>query len=152
MLSFLPRAKVIYEPGGQENGDSIIMMWQYRTIIFEFAKDGLLGERYIDDEEMENTLNEQGSMGWELVSAVMVQEGVLAVLKRTGTKVVSEKAHTTPLASPHEADRSSATRQETITTEQVRLQEQEHIQSLGDQQKQEAAEHRHHHIGDIKIS
>ena len=128
------------------------MMWQYRTIIFEFAKDGLLGERYIDDEEMENTLNEQGSMGWELVSAVMVQDGVLAVLKRTGTKVANQKAHTTSLESPHEAGRNSAIKEDTITREQVRQQEQEHIQSLGEQQEQESGERGHHHIGDIKIS
>lgn len=128
------------------------MIWQYRTIIFEFAKDGLLGERYVDDEEMENTLNEQGGMGWELVSAVMVQDGVLAVLKRTGTKVANQKPHTAALESPHQAGRSSAVKQDTITREQVRQQEQEHIQSLDDQQEQEAEEHRHHHIGDIKIS
>lgn len=128
------------------------MMWQYRTIIFEFAKDGLLGERYIDDEEMENTLNEQGSMGWELVSAVMVQDGVLAVLKRTGTKVANQKVPTTSSESPHETDRRSVTMDDTITREQVRQQEQEHIQSLGEQQGQESGEREHHHIGDIKIS
>ena len=129
------------------------MMWQYRTIIFEFAKDGLLGERYIDDEEMENTLNEQGSMGWELVSAVMVQDGVLAVLKRPGTKVASQKSDPADSEYPHEAGRSPAAEQEDIITrEQVRQQEQEHIQSLGRRQEQKSEEHRHHHIGDIKIS
>jgi len=58
------------------------MRWQYRTLIFEFQKDGLLGDRYIDDEEMEKTLNEQGRAGWELVSATMVQDGLLTLLKR----------------------------------------------------------------------
>lgn len=55
--------------------------WQYRTILFEFQKDGLLGDRYIDDEEMEKVLNEQGAMGWELVSVTPVQEGLLSFFK-----------------------------------------------------------------------
>ena len=58
------------------------MRWQYRTIVFEFAKDGLLGDRYLDDEAMEQALNEQGQQGWELVSTTVIQEGVLALLKR----------------------------------------------------------------------
>ncbi len=58
------------------------MRWQYRTVVFEFQKDGLLGDRFIDDEEVEKTLNEQGRAGWELVSATMVQEGLLTLLKR----------------------------------------------------------------------
>ena len=56
--------------------------WQYRTILFEFHKDGLLGDKYIDDEEVERTLNEQGLRGWELVSVSMIQEGLLAFCKR----------------------------------------------------------------------
>ena len=26
------------------------MLWKYRTILFELTKDGLLGDRYVDDE------------------------------------------------------------------------------------------------------
>ncbi|MBM9513136.1 hypothetical protein [Desulfogranum marinum] len=128
------------------------MMWQYRTIVFEFAKDGLLGERYIDDEEMEHTLNEQGSMGWELVSAVMVQDGVLAVLKRAGTKVAAQKSHTTAVQEPHEVGTISAVQQQAITTEQVREQELEHLQSLGERQDKQSEEQGYNHVGDIKIS
>ena len=46
------------------------MLWKYRTILFEFTKDGLLGDRYVDDEEMERSLNELGALGWELVNVV----------------------------------------------------------------------------------
>jgi len=56
--------------------------WQYRTILFEYQKDGLLGDKYIDDEEMEKVLNEQGELGWELVSVTSVQEGLLAFFKQ----------------------------------------------------------------------
>lgn len=58
------------------------MNWQYRTILFEFQKDGILGDRYIDDDDMEKVLNEQGRQGWELVSVTPVQEGLLSFFKR----------------------------------------------------------------------
>lgn len=58
------------------------MNWQYRSILFEYQKDGLLGDRYIDDDEMEKVLNEQGAAGWELVSVTPVQEGLLSFFKR----------------------------------------------------------------------
>ncbi len=63
-----------------------MVCWRYRTIVFEFKKDGLLGNRFIDDEEVENTLNEQGCAGWELVSATMVQDGLLTLLKQPEAK------------------------------------------------------------------
>lgn len=58
------------------------MVWRYRTILFEFAKDGLLGDTYIDEEEMEKSLNELGSRSWELVNVSLIQEGLLAIMKR----------------------------------------------------------------------
>ena len=58
------------------------MLWQYRTVLFEFTKDGLLGDRYVDDEEMEKTLNELGRQSWELVNVSLLQDGLLAFLKR----------------------------------------------------------------------
>jgi len=56
--------------------------WQYRTILFEYQKDGLLGDKYVDDEEVEKVLNELGEEGWELVSVTAVQEGLLTFFKR----------------------------------------------------------------------
>ncbi|MDD2464887.1 MAG: DUF4177 domain-containing protein [Desulfobulbus sp.] len=67
------------------------MVWQYRTILFEFTKDGLLGDRYVDDEEMEKTLNQMGQDSWELVDVSLLQDGLLAFLKRT----VDEEAEVT---------------------------------------------------------
>ena len=58
------------------------MLWQYRTILFEFQKDGILGDKYIDDDEMEHVLNEHGQKGWELVNVTPVQEGLLSFFKR----------------------------------------------------------------------
>ncbi len=58
------------------------MLWQYRTILFEFTKNGLLGDKYVDDEDMEKTLNQLGRQSWELVDVSLLQDGVLAFLKR----------------------------------------------------------------------
>ena len=60
-----------------------MMVWRYRTILFEFAKDGLLGDKYIDEEEMEKSLNELGRRSWELVNVSLIQEGLLAIMKRS---------------------------------------------------------------------
>lgn len=58
------------------------MYWEYQTMLFEYRKDGLLGDKYIDDAEVEAVLNEQGDLGWELVGVTPVQEGLLAFLKK----------------------------------------------------------------------
>lgn len=58
------------------------MQWQYKTILVEFQKDGLLGERYIDEDETEAVLNEEGRLGWELVTATLVPEGMMLFCKR----------------------------------------------------------------------
>jgi hypothetical protein len=91
-----------------------MMQWRYRTILFEFAKDGLLGDKYIDDEEVEKTLNELGGRSWELVNVSLLQEGLLAILKRPAEErapivstaatakepVVSSPAYVPPVLSP----------------------------------------------------
>ncbi len=59
-----------------------MICWRYRTIVFEFKKDGLFGDRFIDDEEVEKTMNEHGRAGWELVNATMIQDGLLTVFKQ----------------------------------------------------------------------
>jgi hypothetical protein len=64
------------------NNKEKTMLWQYRTMLFEFTKDGLLGDKYVDDEEMEKTLNQLGGKGWELVNVTLLQDGVLAFLKK----------------------------------------------------------------------
>ena len=58
------------------------MRWRYRTILFEFHKDKVFGEKYIDEEEIENSLNEHGAAGWELVNVSPLREGLLAFCKK----------------------------------------------------------------------
>ena len=77
------------------------MLWQYRTILFEFTKDGLLGDKYVDDEEMEKTLNQLGGQSWELDDVTLLQDGVLAFLMRpAGEEMVVEEVVEAVPASP----------------------------------------------------
>jgi hypothetical protein len=48
----------------------------------EFQKDGLLGEKYIDEDEAEAVLNEEGRRGWELVTASLTPEGMMLFCKK----------------------------------------------------------------------
>ncbi|SHO50527.1 DUF4177 domain-containing protein [Desulfopila aestuarii] len=59
------------------------MRWSYKTIHFGLKKDGLLGSSFLDDAEIEETLNEYGQGGWELVSMLETRDGVLAVFKQS---------------------------------------------------------------------
>ncbi len=128
------------------------MTYRYRTIVFEFAKDGILGERYIDDEEMEKTLNSQGRLGWELVSVVMIQDGVLAVLKRPGSPQKGDAVQTEALQE-REPDESKEEQEEgTFSTAQIQAEEREHIQALEKQRQQKMKKFDQDHFGDIKIS
>jgi hypothetical protein len=45
-------------------------------------KDGLLGGSFLDDAEIEETLNEYGQGGWELISMFETRDGVIAVFKQ----------------------------------------------------------------------
>jgi len=56
--------------------------WSYKTLHFGLKKDGLLGSAFLDDAEIEETLNEYGQGGWELVSMLETRDGVLAVFKQ----------------------------------------------------------------------
>uniref|UniRef100_UPI004055F5BC DUF4177 domain-containing protein n=1 Tax=Candidatus Electronema sp. TaxID=2698783 RepID=UPI004055F5BC len=59
-----------------------MVQWQYKTLLVEFQKDGLLGEKYIDEDETEAVLNEEGRRGWELVTASLTPEGMMFFCKK----------------------------------------------------------------------
>jgi hypothetical protein len=130
------------------------MRWQYRTIVFEFQKDGLLGDRFIDDEGVEKTLNEQGREGWELVSATMIQDGLLTLLKRP-----EEEQHQTAgmQISPAVAEEPSPGRaatgeqEEEIDIGRIQEQEREHIRSLQQQRARAVREEQKRLFGEIRI-
>lgn len=122
------------------------MQWQYRTLLFEFQKDGLLGDKYIDDEEVEALLNEQGARGWELINVTMIQEGLLAFCKRRTTgaaKAIQQE----------EIRQSVAVNDpEPISAKTLQQQEREHIQHLENQRRETMSALERDVIGEIKIS
>lgn len=62
--------------------------WIYKTAHFSLKKEGLLGSAFLDEEEIEISLNEYGKVGWELVSFMEVSDGVVAVFKQPVARAV----------------------------------------------------------------
>lgn len=58
------------------------MRWSYKTVHFSLKKEGLLGSAFLDEAEIEISLNEYGKSGWELVSFMEVNDGLIAVFKQ----------------------------------------------------------------------
>ncbi len=58
------------------------MRWSYKTEHFGLKKEGLLGGAFLDEAEIEVTLNEFGRAGWELVSLLEVNDGLMGVFKQ----------------------------------------------------------------------
>lgn len=127
------------------------MQWQYRTILFEFQKDGLLGDKYIDDEEVETLLNEQGAGGWELVNVTMIQEGLLAFCKRAVIPTRSE-VRLEETVRPVVTNSQMADSEEPVSAEELQQQEREHIQRLEEQRRQTMSAIEKDTVGEIKIS
>lgn len=58
------------------------MRWSYKTVHYELKKEGLLGSSFLDESEMEQSLNEYGKAGWELISMLETLDGLIAVFKQ----------------------------------------------------------------------
>jgi hypothetical protein len=58
------------------------MRWSYKTIHYELKKEGILGSAFLDEPEIELSLNQYGKAGWELVSLLETMDGVIAVFKQ----------------------------------------------------------------------
>lgn len=58
------------------------MRWSYKTIRYELKKEGLLGSAFLDEPEIELSLNQYGKAGWELVSLLETMDGLIAVFKQ----------------------------------------------------------------------
>lgn len=67
-----------------------IMRWSYKTEHFSLKKEGLLGSAFLDEAEIELSLNEFGNAGWELVSILEVNDGVIAIFKQPFNKNLSQ--------------------------------------------------------------
>jgi hypothetical protein len=58
------------------------MRWSYKTVHYELQKEGLLGNAFLDESEIEKSLNEYGKAGWELVTVLETMDGLIAILKQ----------------------------------------------------------------------
>jgi len=58
------------------------MRWSYKTIHYELKKEGILGSAFLDEPEIELSLNQYGKSGWELVSMLETMDGIMAVFKQ----------------------------------------------------------------------
>ena len=58
------------------------MRWSYKTVHYELKKEGLLGNSFLDESEVEQSLNEYGKAGWELISMLETLDGLIAVFKQ----------------------------------------------------------------------
>ncbi len=59
------------------------MRWGYKTVHFQLKKEGLLGNAFLDEAEVEESLNEFGQAGWELVSMLEADDGLIAIFKKS---------------------------------------------------------------------
>jgi len=83
------------------------MKWSYKTVHFELKKEGLLGSGFLDESEIEQELNEFGLAGWELVSVLEVQDGIIVFFKQPISRETAETAQYLGdvIAEREEADR-----------------------------------------------
>ncbi|MGI9571546.1 MAG: DUF4177 domain-containing protein [Desulfobulbia bacterium] len=59
------------------------MKWSYKTVHFELKREGLLGGSFLDETEIEEQLNNFGRSGWELISVIEVQDGIITFFKQS---------------------------------------------------------------------
>ena len=67
------------------------MRWCYKTVHFDLKKEGFLGNAFLDEAEVEQSLNEYGQSSWELVSIVETQDGLIAFFKQPLEPVVKSR-------------------------------------------------------------
>ena len=65
------------------------MRWGYKTVHFSLKKEGLLGSAFLDEAEIEVSLNEFGKAGWELISLMEVNDGLIGVFKQPFSEGIS---------------------------------------------------------------
>ncbi len=90
------------------------MRWGYKTIQYGLKKEGLLGSSFLDEAEVEQSLNEFGQAGWELISLFALQDGLMAVFKQ-------------PLAIKTVSSVQESVAEETIVSHRFSLKSQEGI-------------------------
>jgi len=78
-----------------------MIRWQYKTLHFALKKDGILGGAFLDETEVEQRLCRYGRDGWELVTVLDVQDGLVAFCKQPLLEI--QASETEPIPAPEEA-------------------------------------------------
>ena len=84
------------------------MRWSYKTIHYELKKEGILGSAFLDESEIELSLNQYGKAGWELVSMLETMDGIIAVFKQPLDMDI--RSFTSPSDSPERLNSSPEVR------------------------------------------
>ena len=109
------------------------MRWSYKSVLYELKKEGLLGSAFLDESEIEQSLNEFGTAGWELVSMLETRDGIMAVFKqplaRVATQSVEEEEETPEVISPRQPPPPE--RKPVIRSQAVPEEESEPISDIG---------------------
>jgi hypothetical protein len=84
------------------------MRWSYKTIHYELKKEGILGSAFLDESEIELSLNQYGKAGWELVSMLETMDGIIAVFKQPLDMDI--RSFTSPADSPERLNSSPEVR------------------------------------------
>ncbi len=81
--------------------------WKYKTAYFALKKEGILGGSFLDEEEIEETLNTLGREGWELVSFLDGSDGLFGVFKQmVSHRVPQPESVPTPLPPRDDSSKS----------------------------------------------
>jgi hypothetical protein len=125
------------------------MRWGYKTVQYGLKKEGLLGSSFLDEAEVEQSLNEFGQAGWELVSLFGMQDGLMAVFKQP-LELRSESVYEPPLKENPPASRFSLNSREVSDSDLViegRVERKQPSAAIVVQQKKEEEEG----VGSIRI-
>ena len=83
------------------------MRWSYKIVHYDYKKEGLLGGTFLDEAEIEQSMNEFGQAGWELVSLLEVQDGMTATFKQPLEAPPQQR--TRPVSEVNQEERTVAT-------------------------------------------
>jgi hypothetical protein len=123
-----------------------IMRWSYKIVHYDYKKEGLLGGTFLDEAEIEQSMNEFGQAGWELVSLLEVQDGMTATFKQPLEAQLQQR--TRPVSEVKQEERTVSTTR-FLRPEMVQKQ----VISQGDElTERDAAEEENPPVEDIPVT
>lgn len=111
------------------------MRWSYKTVHYELKKEGILGNSFLDEPEIELSLNQYGKAGWELVSLLETIDGLIAVFKQPldlDMRSLSSPTRSTEKIAPEKIVRSSRGTEEKTQAVTPRIEEEVDLEIVDD--------------------